>query len=577
MQFANSVNLSGSAAFFVNDYEDSRLFSMLDAQDALPKLQFWSIAALRVFALEKHLAGVTFHYHESAWQVLLTGSKEWFLMPPSVAQVPLHSPCNFVNEGIPPLAQTCTLNAGDLMLVPEGWWHATCSRQLEGSVAIGSVGFVHDWPQNVFLARQGSVPQVVPKDQIDTDKIPQAEREHSIFSGGEGMLFVAASFGHTVLVKKLLALGASPNLARADGRTALHEAARRGDLDSLKALVAAKGDVSARDKSGSQLIHHACAERAHRSTVDFLLSRGASASSQRFDGQQPLHIACRSHTDPVPVLRALLESGHVQPSPRDESDTTPLMYCAARGHARGVGLLLHFLQQEDVLHKDASGKDAMGHALAGRGDLGVTQRLLKAGLSFEHLLPAAAELGDPYLLTYLVEHGARLDRAMLASARAGHAANIKTLLQLGAEAVEFDAESAATPLHLAAFNGHTSAMRALLTAGADAMIRDADNLTAMHYAAGTGHRVSHERQKQIFTALADAGSQSLKPEALQPLHIAAANGDTELVRWLVFNQSADLTAIDAQGTTPAEAAAQGNHAALAELMKSWAGRASDEL
>ncbi|CAE8595256.1 unnamed protein product [Polarella glacialis] len=566
------VNLSSSSSFFVNDYEDSRLLDALGGDFHTPLL-LGDVSAVRVFALEQPYAGVAFHRHEAAWQGLLAGQKEWFLLAPSVEEVPQHSPCSFVREAAPPLAQRCTLNAGEVIFVPSGWWHATCSLPTEPTIAIGGVGSSQAWPPSVLAARHGQVHEA--DGDVDGAQVPSVSPSvGGIFVGGERPLFVAAAFGQEAAVEALLKRGADPNLARADGRTALHEAARRGDLLVVQSLVQAKGDLSLADKGGSQVLHHACAERARLDVVEYLLGQGARASAQRTDdGREPLHVACRAHTDPVPVLRALVKSGQVQPSPRDRRGMTPLMHCATAGHGRGVGLLLRFGTDEDALRRDNSGVDALGHALLGRGDVGAVERLLAAGLSPEGRLVDAARLGDPDLVKLLAKAGAQTDGAMLAAARSGHAGNIRMLVQLGATTTEQEQETEATPVHLAAMFGHLGALRALLQWRADPGALDADNLTAMHYAATTAGRVPPRRQQDIIEALLDAGGKSLGSQrgarGFTPLHLAAASGDAMLVRWLVLEKQIDPGAKDEGGDTPARAAVQANHTELADLLRGW--------
>ena len=52
----------------------------------------------------------------------------------------------------------------------------------------------------------------------------------------------------------LLEHGANPDLADSDGWTALHQAASRGNENMFKALLAAKGDPSRKDKSGATVL-----------------------------------------------------------------------------------------------------------------------------------------------------------------------------------------------------------------------------------------------------------------------------------------------------------------------------------
>jgi len=63
-------------------------------------------------------------------------------------------------------------------------------------------------------------------------------------------LLQAASEGHDMVVRQLLATGAPVNVTDARGATALMIAARNGDLGMLQALLSRGADSSARDSQG---------------------------------------------------------------------------------------------------------------------------------------------------------------------------------------------------------------------------------------------------------------------------------------------------------------------------------------
>eukprot|EP00445_Apocalathium_hangoei_P011083 CAMPEP_0203869042 /NCGR_PEP_ID=MMETSP0359-20131031/17479_1 /ASSEMBLY_ACC=CAM_ASM_000338 /TAXON_ID=268821 /ORGANISM="Scrippsiella Hangoei, Strain SHTV-5" /LENGTH=692 /DNA_ID=CAMNT_0050787591 /DNA_START=47 /DNA_END=2122 /DNA_ORIENTATION=+ len=564
-----SVNLSASAAFFVNDYEDTALIGSLK-EDYDPPALLRHLGALRVFALERPHAGVTFHQHEAAWQALVTGEKTWFLLDPSVESVPQHDPCTFLQDHAPPLAKYCVLQAGEVMYVPRSWWHATCSMQQ--SIAIGGVSSTTDWPPALMAARRGDAQAFVGVGDVDASRLPANK---GIFVGGERPLFMAAAFGHASLVEALLARRADANVRRNDGRTALHEAARRGDLRTVKLLHGGGADLGLKDTSGSTALHHACAERGSAEVVQYLSSVGVDSDVRRADGRAAIHVACRSHTNPVPVLRALLQQVGVPPSPLDSAGMTPLMHCAAAGHAQGVGLLLRFGGRESAAKVDGQNRDALAHALTGRGDEGVITRLLSAGLPAEGRLLDVARLGELGALRLLFGAGASTSGAVLEAARVGHSALVRELVgEMGASVYEIDTEDGATPLHLAALGGHIGATRALLALRADPSKADSEGLTPLHYVATTGRRSGVERPRELLQLLVGAGGDALLAArskiGLTVLHLAAAAGDRALVEWLLSSERGaavvDPSATDASGVTPAAAAEAAGHVAVAELI-----------
>eukprot|EP00811_Abedinium_folium_P017237 NODE_2615_length_2179_cov_7.925926.p1 GENE.NODE_2615_length_2179_cov_7.925926~~NODE_2615_length_2179_cov_7.925926.p1 ORF type:complete len:567 (+),score=109.33 NODE_2615_length_2179_cov_7.925926:87-1703(+) len=421
---------SNSSAFFMNDYEDGRLFDHLRGAYAVPP-PLHGLGALSVFALERPGTGVAFHRHETAWQALVGGQKRWFLMPPATKVAPQHSPCIFLSEGPPPLALQCTVGAGEVMYVPEDWWHATCSLAPEASIAVGGVGNTTAWPATLLAARHGAGAATATVDAHV--RLPPGQ---GVFAGGEDALYMAAAFGHAELVGQLLGLGMSPDVPRRDGRTALHEAARRGDLHVVELLLRAGADIHLSDLAGSTALHHACAERGNPDVVRHLLDQGMHVAEKQKDGRGVLHVACHGRRDPVQVLRILLETSVLSPSQRDDTGVTPLMHCAASGHRRAVGLLLRLGGPQASLYQDDAGRDALSHALAGRGDVGVVTRLLAAGLPAKHgdRAAAAARCGEFEALRVLAAAGAPMDGAVLVAAEAGNAAVLEVLIGVVAAA-----------------------------------------------------------------------------------------------------------------------------------------------
>lgn len=81
----------------------------------------------------------------------------------------------------------------------------------------------------------------------------------------------------------------------------LHDAARDGDTERVKQLVAEGADLSERDAFGTPL-HHAAA-RGHVAVVELLLAEGAAVNAVAKDGAVPLHWAAfNGRTAVVPLL-----------------------------------------------------------------------------------------------------------------------------------------------------------------------------------------------------------------------------------------------------------------------------------
>jgi tetratricopeptide (TPR) repeat protein len=87
------------------------------------------------FCLGGANSGVQFHKHADAWNVQIFGRKRWLLYPPD-EMPPFHYPVNAVsvNKWIRTIytqlpearrPRSCTVRPGELIYVPESWYHAT--------------------------------------------------------------------------------------------------------------------------------------------------------------------------------------------------------------------------------------------------------------------------------------------------------------------------------------------------------------------------------------------------------------------------------------------------------------------
>jgi len=84
------------------------------------------------------LSGAALHLHSAAFNALYIGQKDWFLVPPKMAALsgmPAHrlwSEGHYRENHV----VRCTQNAGDVLLVPDGWGHSTVSHGFSLGVGI---------------------------------------------------------------------------------------------------------------------------------------------------------------------------------------------------------------------------------------------------------------------------------------------------------------------------------------------------------------------------------------------------------------------------------------------------------
>ena len=91
---------------------------------------------------------------------------------------------------------------------------------------------------------------------------------------------------------------------RVPSKTALHDAAERGDLDRLKAEIAAGADIEARNQGFRETALHKASIKGHAPIVRELLEANADIQAARSGGFTPLHMA-----ETREVAKLLLDHG----------------------------------------------------------------------------------------------------------------------------------------------------------------------------------------------------------------------------------------------------------------------------
>ena len=153
-------------------------------------------------------------------------------------------------------------------------------------------------------------------------------------------LLDAAARGDLQALRALLEGGADPGVALGDGLTALHIAAEEGNVDMAKLLLDAGADAEAKTRIGSYTPLHLAAGSAHLDVVEVLLRAGADVAAETTNsGATPLHLAARAMAGER-VVRALLEHGAAVNAVESAAGQTPLMFAASYGRVGSVRQLL---------------------------------------------------------------------------------------------------------------------------------------------------------------------------------------------------------------------------------------------
>lgn len=153
-------------------------------------------------------------------------------------------------------------------------------------------------------------------------------------------LIDAARNGDAEAVRSLLAQGADANTAQGDGMTALHVAAERGHGAVTDLLLSAGADVEAKTRIGSYTPLHLASRSGHGQIVRALLEAGADPRAVTTNsGVTPLHLAAAA-MDGAEAVVALVEHGAEIDAREASSGQTPLMFAAAFNRTEAVVALL---------------------------------------------------------------------------------------------------------------------------------------------------------------------------------------------------------------------------------------------
>ncbi|MGV8072939.1 MAG: ankyrin repeat domain-containing protein [Syntrophobacteraceae bacterium] len=117
----------------------------------------------------------------------------------------------------------------------------------------------------------------------------------------------------------------------------IDSAAKLGDIEKLRAEIAAGSDINKRGENGNTPLHFAT-WGGHVECVRILLEHHADVNAVNKDGPHtPLHVAATLNK--MDIARLLLEAGAAV-SPTDSDGFTPLHYAAAMGNPEIAALLV---------------------------------------------------------------------------------------------------------------------------------------------------------------------------------------------------------------------------------------------
>lgn len=419
--------------------------------------------------------------------------------------------------------------------------------------------------------------------------------------------------GDTAKVRQLIRQGLDVNASQADGMSALHWAAQRGDAASAQMLVYAGARVDALTRNGNYTPLHLAAREGRGAVVQVLLANGADPlAATSTGGATALHFAA-GHGDSLSV-QALLDKG----TPVDIRETawgqTPLMWAAAYGRVTAMAVLIRkgagleaasriddIPKQEREIRTLLTARSRRVAALkAAESPLApttVTPNITPAAApppAAPAAAPAAATAANarPAAATGTAPVGrAAGDSArpatgfqqrgpsygdlignkggltpLLFAIREGHVAAVEQLLAAGANVNHVSEGDHTSPLLMATINGRFDMAKMLLGKGADVKLASDAGATPLYAVINT-----QWAPKSLYPQpTAQLQQQTTHLELMELLLKAGADPNVRLKKHLWFmSYNFDLLGVNTVGATPFWRAAYGLDVPAMKLLKQY--------
>lgn len=382
-------------------------------------------------------------------------------------------------------------------------------------------------------------------------------------------------------VRSLIATRADVNAPQGDGMTALHWAAKHGDVELTTLLLRAKASLTATTRNGAYTPLHVASEVGSAPVMEALLKAGGDAKATTATGVTVLHLAALSGS--AATISALINRG-ADPNAKEPAwGQTPLMIAAARGRTEAVRVLL---QKGADPATTADVLDLMARATDDQKAKQRRNQVLRAGRKAQ----GADSLATWHPDTRLVQEAARAMQdveknpnaivaepeqevyqgtqtggdedfagftamvgfqggltALLLAVREGHTEAVRALLDAKADINQVTPADSTSPLLMATINGHYDLAKLLLGRGANPNVASAAGATPLYAVINkewaptsrTPQPAYHLQQKATYLELMEA------------LLKAKADPNARLKRSLWYTTyNRDNLRVDFSGATP---------------------------
>ncbi|HVG87092.1 MAG TPA: ankyrin repeat domain-containing protein [Vicinamibacterales bacterium] len=312
----------------------------------------------------------------------------------------------------------------------------------------------------------------------------------------------AAMKGDVAAVRALLKEGADVNAGRGDGMSALHWAAERGNGEMAGLLIYAGANVSAVTRIGQYTPLHVAARSASVAVVDQLLKAGAVVDARAVpSGATALHLAATSG-NPAVVIR-LVDGGADANAKEAEWGQTPLIFAAAQNRVEAIKALIGRGADPNIASTfiDVPQRNALDRAASRRQEkvlesMGVGPERLPTASQMQAAVQASRDVFlsgkipppekedsenqgrgqnfNPEEINPPVQTKGGLT-ALLHASRQGHLDAARALVDGGADVNRTGAGDGTSPLLMAVINGQFDMATLLLERGADPNVAAKNN------------------------------------------------------------------------------------------------------
>ncbi|HJZ75819.1 MAG TPA: ankyrin repeat domain-containing protein [Vicinamibacterales bacterium] len=285
----------------------------------------------------------------------------------------------------------------------------------------------------------------------------------------------AAERGDVAAVRALIQQAADVSAARADGMTALHFAAQRNDAELAALLLTAGANVRATTRLGGYTPLHLASQSGATAVIKALAGAGADINARTTTGATPLMFAAASGAaDAVAMLVELSADPNATESVNGQ---TALMFAAALDRAEAARALVQHgadasiasttvdlsraTPPEEVLQQQIRDQqNAKSAAAAATGGAAPPARSANTNAA-----TAVAGISRPYTFNELIGQQGGLT-ALHFAARQGAMRTVQTLVELGADVNAVSPADRSSPLLVATINGQFDVAAFLLAHGA---------------------------------------------------------------------------------------------------------------